>query len=287
MSEQKLPAFHEEASSHTVTRLQLSPVPQYVSKSKASDQLTTVGLKLKNYSIISVERSMSAIDAERNFHEFVSETHASCRDHVRVGNKSDGGWDVCLTGPFRLVKPCLVYSFGIGDNWSFDDEMASKFGCTVRSFDPSINKADHLRGDRVWFYSIGIGKENGRDTDFGWKVQTLSSLIAMCHDEKKTIDYLKIDVEANEWGALESMIEDGILLNVKQLAVEIHTRELNNLKSSAADLFRYWTILRQLELIGFRKWYWHFNIWGFYPAQDGSKYLSCCYELVYVNTNYT
>lgn len=35
-----------------------------------------------------------------------------CETHTRIGNESDGGWDICLSPPFQLVQPCLVYSFG-------------------------------------------------------------------------------------------------------------------------------------------------------------------------------
>jgi len=97
---------------------------------------------------------------------------------------------------------------------------------------------------------------------------------------------LKLDVESSEWAALESMLEEHMLDRVKQLAIEIHTSEIFKLTSSLDDLVRYWTILRRLELIGFRKWHWNFNVWGFFAARDTSKYLSCCYELVYININY-
>lgn len=107
-----------------------------------------------------------------------------------------------------------------------------------------------------------------------------------CTNFQKTIDILKLDIEASEWGALESMLEEQMLDRVKQLAIEIHTSELNKAKSSIDNLVRYSAILRRLEMIGFRKWHWNFNMWGFFPARDGSKYLSCCYELVYINTNF-
>jgi len=82
------------------------------------------------------------------------------------------------------------------------------------------------------------------------------------------------------------MIKERMLDRVKQLAIEIHTFEIFRLKSSMDDFVRYSSVLNQLEVIGFRKWHWNFNVWGFFPARDGSKYLSCCYELVYINTNF-
>ena len=36
----------------------------------------------------------------------------TCPQQVRMGRKEDGGWDVCVAGPFNIVKPCLAYSIG-------------------------------------------------------------------------------------------------------------------------------------------------------------------------------
>lgn len=245
-------------------------------------------IQLENVShgVMPVERRMPVAEAERNFHGYVSQVHVDCKIHARIGNKTDGGWDICLTPPFQLVQPCLVYSFGIGDDWSFDDHIAAKYGCVVRAFDPSINKVDHVRHDLIWFYAVGIGNENTHDPQNGWPLKKFSTLVSKCEDENKTIDILKIDVEGSEWGALAKMLEERMLNRVKQLAIEIHTPELYKVKSSIDDIIQYSTVLSQLELIGFRKWYWNFNIWGFFPARDGSKYLSCCYELVYINMNF-
>jgi hypothetical protein len=48
----------------------------------------------------------------------------------------DGQKSVCLDqGLGPAINNCLVYSFGIDNEWSFDDDMA-KLGCNVYSFDP-------------------------------------------------------------------------------------------------------------------------------------------------------
>src|SRR6218665_1585552 len=45
---------------------------------------------------------------------FVAELHIECTRHVRVGNITDGGWDMCIAGPYQPTSDgsCLVYSFG-------------------------------------------------------------------------------------------------------------------------------------------------------------------------------
>ena len=48
----------------------------------------------------------------------------------------DGQKSVCLDEGLKpVINNCLVYSFGIDNEWSFDDDMA-KLGCDVYSFDP-------------------------------------------------------------------------------------------------------------------------------------------------------
>lgn len=57
-----------------------------------------------------------------------------------------GGWYVCLdslgsTGSQTtagLNRPCVVYSYGLGADWSFDKD-AENFGCSVHGFDPTNN----------------------------------------------------------------------------------------------------------------------------------------------------
>ena len=57
-----------------------------------------------------------------------------------MGRQGDGGWDVYMDPALVFQSDsCLVYDFGIGNIWEFDDELANKYDCDVRCFDPSIN----------------------------------------------------------------------------------------------------------------------------------------------------
>jgi hypothetical protein len=159
--------------------------------------------------------------------------HTSCDVYNYFGGKIyfmnptavDGQYPVCLD---PQVKPttntkCLVYSFGINDNWSFDEFM-EWYGCQVFSFDPSINKLDHEHSEDIHFYNLGLGHESKAVDSNGWAIKTLDSIYKMLlpRHGANIIDYLKMDIEWSEWKALQQIIDSGMLSKVRQLSVEFH-----------------------------------------------------------------
>ncbi len=62
------------------------------------------------------------------------------------GNSIDWGYEggkyVCLDDLTEdEAEECLVYSFGLRDESSFEGNMTSKFGCSVRSYDRTVDKS--------------------------------------------------------------------------------------------------------------------------------------------------
>ncbi len=57
------------------------------------------------------ERSPMLISVSR----FATLKDVYCKDSIRLGHEGDGGWDMCLTGPYHPRNDCLVYSFGYGN----------------------------------------------------------------------------------------------------------------------------------------------------------------------------
>ncbi len=45
-----------------------------------------------------------------------------------------------------------MYSFGVSDDWSFEDAMGD-LGCRVRAFDPTID-APPMRTDKISFHKV-------------------------------------------------------------------------------------------------------------------------------------
>ncbi len=134
----------------------------------------------------------------------------------------DGNKAVCLL-PNSIAPQsgsCLVYSFGINNEWSFDDAM-EKYGCEVYSFDPSMNVSDKFdRSPKIHFRKIGLGAKNNI-TAKGWKIMDYESIRKMLGHENRIVDYLKIDIENAEWEVLPNLMETGALNYVKQLGAEV------------------------------------------------------------------
>lgn len=190
----------------------------------------------------------------------------------------DGQKAICLDpGVAPVPGRCLVYSFGINNEWSFDDTM-EKYGCEVFSFDPSMWDGDHNRTDHIHFYNIGIDGSEGITLE-GWEFRTLSSL----YDDLKTyhgevvIDYLKMDVEGAEWKAIPQIIESGMINKVRQIGVEFHlsTRFGIGLQQMAS-------IVKSIEDAGFIRFDSKYNPWwtGRLSPQD-EKDVSLGYEIAW------
>ncbi|XP_042865197.1 uncharacterized protein LOC122248896 isoform X1 [Penaeus japonicus] len=130
------------------------------------------------------------------------------------------------------TRPCIVYSIGIGHDFSFDRAMGS-YGCDVFSFDD--DSYHDLYGTnpfpRVHFAHIRLGKSilwdteinNLKNTTFEFLYRPLDNIMYILHHEKSNIDFLKLDIEGQEWEVFEeSIFKMDILERTRQLAIEIH-----------------------------------------------------------------
>ena len=167
----------------------------------------------------------------------------------------DGQKAICMD--YRVdpdSRGCIVYSFGINNEWSFDKEM-ERYGCRVFSFDPSMNASDHRHSERIWFYNMGLADRDyeiivrKRGIPSRWKMKSLSSIHTMLRPihGNAEIDYLKIDVEGDEWGVIEDIIASGMLPKIRQIGIEVHFWPANGTLSHFRSLA---AILQSLEANG-------------------------------------
>jgi FkbM family methyltransferase len=187
-----------------------------------------------------------------------------CEGTMRVGTPFDGGKWIC-NSPV-LPDSAVVYSFGIGDNISFDTDMAGLLGCRVYMFDPSPSVVSRFKSFRsgqacgkgtMYYQATGLGPVSalpGREWNLliegkPCKVESLANLArSLRHDR---VDVIKIDIEGGEMAALQQILASRTLdaLRVRQLLVEFHLWD----DRSFEDFVRIVGALKKTGFLIFRK----------------------------------
>ena len=158
-----------------------------------------------------------------------------------------GGWTYC---PDNLSSSSVIYSFGVGEDISFDQCVISKFGCNVFAFDPTpgaircmINQ--NVDKTKFHFYPYGISdfdgdlelfpppnpkhvsysivQRKGCSESIKFPVKRLATIVEELGH--KHIDILKMDIEASEYSVIPTIIEEsrrGLIID--QLLIEFHHR---------------------------------------------------------------
>ena len=193
----------------------------------------------------------------------------------------DGQKELCLDKQVAPVSErCIVYSFGINNEWSFDDAM-EEYGCSVFAFDPSMGVVDHLRNKRTRFYNMGLAAEDVVRNN--WKMRTLASVykrLQLQHGDL-IVDYLKIDIEGDEWKVIENIVASKMLPKIRQMGVEIHMWPVNGTIDHYRNLVK---IIQLLEANGMVRFssavntatYQYIDAFGFKDYN--------CYEIAWYNS---
>ena len=141
------------------------------------------------------------------------EPSACKRSKMRVGNLTDISWDICDI--FETFKSCLVYSFGFGDDFSFDFGC-ERLGCRVHGFSPNVRGFSKYTSENKTFHQIGIGKTSlyepgavwfrwpGIEFLSGtnkeqWELVSVTDIRTKLGHLNTLVKILKIDVEGGEW----------------------------------------------------------------------------------------
>ncbi|CAL4075375.1 unnamed protein product, partial [Meganyctiphanes norvegica] len=202
-------------------------------------------------------------------YDILNSKQALCKKMISLGGRcakhDDGDKEVCLD--HHLSPPqnnCLVYSFGIGDDLTFEDALTTFKNCEIHMFDPTLNRGAQsmmLPQDLMsnqHFHLIGLGDKDekehhtGKDPEY-IEIRKLDTIMKDLGHMGRTIHYMKIDIEGSEWKSLSYMVAHDLLDNVWQLAMELHTGHLNNQPHDTwlTHLQEYFEILRSVEALGF------------------------------------
>ncbi|KAK6167961.1 hypothetical protein SNE40_021878 [Patella caerulea] len=218
-------------------------------------------------------------ELEELFTSYLEKMQYDCKKIVRYGNTGDGGWDICEDQYYIPSKNSIVYSFGIANDFSFDDAISKRRHVRVHSFDPTNNMSDHQRSDLITFHALGIADYTGT-TPKGWKVARLTDIKTRLGHNQGTVEIVKIDIEEAEWLILPEIIFSESLKGTKQLLMEWHIYP--DKKRKKTIITHALQILRHLYRMGFRLFKLHYNpLCNEHPKSD-YRY---CPEMYFVNIN--
>lgn len=151
-------------------------------------------------------------------------------------------WTIC---PTNLSKKSIVYSFGIGDDISFDLGLIKDFGLIVYAFDPTPRSLNWIKLQKLppqfitypWgiadFNGLAYFKEPLKSTHVSFRligandqsrnslpVYTLERIMKKLGHQK--IDILKLDIEGAEYKVIKNILNRKV--NIDQILVEFHHR---------------------------------------------------------------
>jgi FkbM family methyltransferase len=212
------------------------------------------------------------------FHEYQIDIKV---DYEWIGNDY-GGFPAYLK---CLNDKSIVFSFGIGEDISFDTNLYSRCQCKLFLFDPTPRSISYINSQNLntnfHFLPIGIGPKSGKyDFYFPKNPNNVSGSIMtqknvsnesrisvqikswedICCDLKiSNIDILKIDIEGSEYEIIDDILSSKIRVN--QILIEFHSRyfdngdkmtinAINKIKSKGYKLF---SISDSMEEFGFIK----------------------------------
>ncbi len=152
--------------------------------------------------------------------------------------------------PEVLNEKSIVYSFGVGDDISFDLCLINKFDVQIYAFDPTPKSVDWLASQNITrqfvFHPIGLADFEGKakfnppknpdhisatmvsrpeTQDMAYKVEVKTLKKIMQELGHRHIDLLKMDIEGAEYQVIDDMQSKNI--KPGQILIEFHHRFKN------------------------------------------------------------
>jgi FkbM family methyltransferase len=174
--------------------------------------------------------------------EFFTKVDYICKKE-RFGSDY-GGWDIVTK---KINVKSIVYSFGVGEDASFDTALIDKYNLIVHAFDPTPKSIEWVRSkgfsDHFVLHEYGIASFDGtasfnppenrahishtllersatQDIAIIVPVKKLSTI--MKELGHKRIDILKMDVEGAEYQVIDDLAHSSI--RPHQILIEFHHR---------------------------------------------------------------
>ena len=151
-----------------------------------------------------------------------------------------------------LTKNSNVYSFGIGEDISFDNAIINKHSCRVYGFDPAPKSITWIKNQQISsnfvFFEFGIGSKNefvefylpknpnhvsgsivtqnnvNKTTKISVELKNLETIMEELGHQ--CIDVLKMDIEGAEYEVIDNVLKSNC--KIKQVLIEFHHRFIDN-----------------------------------------------------------
>jgi FkbM family methyltransferase len=171
--------------------------------------------------------------------------HYDIKPHKETLGTFYGGWTII---PELIKSDSVIYSFGVGNDISFDLAVIERFGATVHGFDPSPRVIRFIADQvglpsRYIFHPYGLGTEEGEMEFFspikGRNYYSICEGSRFTGDQReflpvktvpaimgslgtRYIDLLKMDVDGAEYAQIDTLIQNAA--SIGQLMIEFHHR---------------------------------------------------------------
>ncbi|XP_068227477.1 uncharacterized protein [Palaemon carinicauda] len=292
----------EEEESHLMPSKARPPKPGMTTEETVKEKtngLRVGGEEIKSPNEKSTEQLKILLDA-------ITKPTYFCSKMLNQGGRTcklvpDGDKKVCMDegiGPKR--DSCIVYSIGIGHDFSYDFFM-TKYGCNVFSMDHDYLHSFYDTNrmyKRLYMASVRLGTmieyrtvhDNIENSTFTYFYRPLDNIMYILHHENANLDVLKIDIEGDEFHVFEdSIFKTDILERTRQLSIEIHLEKflVKNATEDIEALARNYTrFFVGLKSHGFELAYYEPNIITPVPLVKvlGINF-PVCFEQLWVNRN--
>jgi alpha 1,2-mannosyltransferase len=233
----------------------------------------------------------------------------NCPDLTRIGKVGEGGKWICGLSYLQSLEEdqCVIYSFGINDDISFEIELLLRTNCRIFAFDPTIGKLpihshqpnsslDYVLQNnrrisfteirrRIVFQKIALSDFTGTSDQFMWN-EALYDIMTRYHHN--FINLLKVDIESSEWKIFRSLLYPGQpsaarslpSLPVGELLIELHHESLEETVDFFQGLYEhhFFSVSREINLIPclvggkpFAAEYTFLNVNNFYGVRSTSS----------------
>ena len=274
-----------------------------------AEQVTFDGNKISTKAEPGGNAAASAV-VKKNYAPQLQVKPALCKTKSLFGREHNGGWFVCgdeLPNSAKGEK-CIIYSYGLGADWSFDNAAEVEAGCEVHGFDPSgllwrqgmhgrdysgIDYAAQYPSKKKTFHNWGLGvvekalypigtvpqewpglgdPQLSKSNSEPWLLKSIQQTMIDLGHADSGLSILKIDTEGSEWDAITAFFSNE---NILKMIAAGRLRQLliewHWDPDSTARNQRHAMILRKVEELGFHPWYVN--------RHEGSE---CCLDVSYV-----